>query len=81
MRKSGKGAIVPRSEEDEAFLQTIVLPEERRRATYTRWCGGYRWFASSNVVALERYRSAVEWERICTAVFEKFKAKLRQKAE
>jgi hypothetical protein len=43
---------------DEAFLRTLILPEEdRRRSTATPWTGGFRWFRSANVVPLEQYRS------------------------
>jgi hypothetical protein len=44
-------------DEDEAFLRTLVLPEEDvipRRP----WTRGFRWFRSPNVVPLERYRAA-----------------------
>ena len=44
-------------DEDEAFLRTLVLPEEDviGRRTWTR---GFRWFRSPNIVPLERYRVA-----------------------
>jgi hypothetical protein len=43
--------------DDEAFLRSIVFPEEdRRRFTTAAWSGGFRWFRSSNVVCLEHYR-------------------------
>jgi hypothetical protein len=43
------------SEKDELFWQKLLLPEEDR-PHYAEWCGGYRWFRSSNVVCLEHYR-------------------------
>jgi hypothetical protein len=44
-------------EETEAFMRSMVLPEEdRRRYTTAPWQGGYRWFRSANVVCLEHYR-------------------------
>jgi hypothetical protein len=46
-----------RSPEMEAFYRKFILPEEDRdRLTKPPWCGGYRWFRSANVVALEHYR-------------------------
>jgi hypothetical protein len=52
--------------EEEAFLQTLILCEEERRRWYpaTMWTGDYRWFRSENVVALERYRTTEEINRI-----------------
>ena len=44
-----------RSEEEHAFWQKLVLPEEERR-WIRDWEGGYRWFRSPNVVQLEIYR-------------------------
>jgi hypothetical protein len=44
--------------EDEAFLRTLVLPEEeRRRFTSVPYTGGWRWFKSPNVVDLVAYRA------------------------
>ena len=41
----------------EAFLRTITPPEEERRQyTSAPWSGGFRWFRSTNVVAIEHYR-------------------------
>jgi hypothetical protein len=44
----------------------LTMPEEDRRAhpTAPQWAGGYRWFRSTNVVDLQRYRSPAEKERI-----------------
>jgi hypothetical protein len=49
------------TEADEAFMQSIVIPEEeRKRLTSEPWCGGgYRWFRAGNVVCLEWYRRDV----------------------
>jgi hypothetical protein len=50
-------------EDDEAFLRSLVLPEEdriRRRV----WTGGFRWFRSPNIVPLERYQALREWKRL-----------------
>jgi hypothetical protein len=44
-------------ESDEAFLRSVVFPEEDRPfLTSVPWRGEYRWFRSANVVCLERYR-------------------------
>jgi hypothetical protein len=44
-----------RTEEEEAFWQRLILPQEDR--DWPLWDGiGYRWFRSPNVVALEHYR-------------------------
>ena len=44
-------------DDDEAFLRSLVLPEEERyRFTATVWCGGFRWFRATNVVCLEKFR-------------------------
>jgi hypothetical protein len=46
-----------KDEDDEAFLRSIVFPEEdRRQYTTAAWHGGFRWFRSPNVVPIERYR-------------------------
>ena len=43
--------------DDEAFMRTVIFAEEDRRLfTTAPWDGGYRWFRSTNVVPLERYR-------------------------
>jgi hypothetical protein len=42
---------------DDAFLRSLMLPEEDRRLlTATPWTGGFRWFRTTNVVDLETYR-------------------------
>ena len=44
------------SEDDEAFWQKLVLPQEER-VRLTEWNGrGYRWFRSENIVCLEHFR-------------------------
>ena len=44
------------SEDDEAFWQKLVLPQEAR-VRLIEWKGrGYRWFRSPNVVPIEHYR-------------------------
>jgi hypothetical protein len=44
-------------EEDEALLRRLVYPEEERHLhTPLPWTGGFRWFRSTNVICLERYR-------------------------
>jgi hypothetical protein len=52
-----------RSEEEKAFWQKLVLPEEEGR-WIRDWVGGYRWFRSPNVIQLERYRSSADMARI-----------------
>jgi hypothetical protein len=43
--------------EEEAFLREWTIPEEDRgKYTTQPWAGEFRWFRSSNVVCLERYR-------------------------
>ena len=44
---------------DEAFLRQVVLPEEDRCGCILRfwWTGGFRWFRSSNVIPIERWRT------------------------
>jgi hypothetical protein len=47
-------------DEDDSFLQSLVLPEEDRiHRTSTPWRGGYRWFRSPNVIPIEKYRKRV----------------------
>ena len=50
-------------EDDEAFLRSLIRPEEDRRRLHPElpWLGGYRWFHSANVIPMERY-----WERRAT---------------
>jgi hypothetical protein len=45
-------------EEDEAFLRSLVRPEEDRRLLYPTmpWTGGWRWFRSENVIPIEQWR-------------------------
>ena len=51
---------------NESFYHRFTLPEERKNRTLTslEWCGGYRWFASPNVVKLEDHRPPGELGRI-----------------
>lgn len=46
------------TEDDEAFLRSLIRPEEDRRRLHPElpWRGGYRWFCSANVIPMERYR-------------------------
>ena len=55
------------------FWQRLILPEEDRRRLYPAmtWTGSYRWFRSTNVIDLWRYRNSVEKARICAAVLRK----------
>jgi hypothetical protein len=47
----------PNREMEEAFLRTIVFPEEdRHRFTTAPWRGEYRWFRSPNIIPIERWR-------------------------
>jgi hypothetical protein len=43
---------------DEAFLRQLVLPEEDRLRLHptVQWMGGFRWFRSSNVIPIERWK-------------------------
>jgi hypothetical protein len=46
------------SEDDEAFMRNLVIPEEDRFKYISKpWAGEYRWFRSPNVVCLEHYRN------------------------
>jgi hypothetical protein len=55
--------------DESAFWQKLVLPEEERTSwTAAKWDGSYRWFRSSNIIPLERYRSPTEWSRICAVL-------------
>jgi hypothetical protein len=49
--------MVDRDEDEEAFLRTVVFPEEDRHLfTTAPWRGEFRWFRSPNVIPLERWR-------------------------
>jgi hypothetical protein len=51
------GRTQPHVQDDETFLRRFVIPEEDRAGfTAARWNGGFRWFRSHNVAALEKYR-------------------------
>ena len=62
-----------RKQDDDHFWQRLVLPEEDWRRLYPAmtWTGSYRWFRSTNVIDLWRYRNSVEKARICAAVLRK----------
>jgi hypothetical protein len=49
---------IENAEDDEAFLRSLIRPEEDRRLLHPElpWQGGYRWFRSANVIPMERYR-------------------------
>ena len=57
-------------DEDDAFLQQLVLSEEDRKLRHpaTKWTGGYRWFKAPNVVRLELFRSPADMDRICAVI-------------
>jgi hypothetical protein len=43
--------------DEETFFRHLTVPEEDRYLfTSAPWDGGFRWFRSSNVVCLEKYR-------------------------
>jgi len=45
------------SEDDEAFMRNLVIPEEDRFKYMSKpWTGEYRWFRSPNIVCIEHYR-------------------------
>jgi hypothetical protein len=48
--------------DDEAFMRSLIRPEEDRRRLYPTipWEGGFRWFRSPNVVPIERYRQVLK---------------------
>jgi hypothetical protein len=53
-----------REEEGKGELwRRLTLPVERKDKDWW-WDGGYRWFKSTNVIPLERYRTSVEMTRI-----------------
>jgi hypothetical protein len=61
--------LVPKLNADDAFWRGLSLSEEDRREwTTTKWDGSYRWFRSTNIIALEHYRSRAEWSRICAVL-------------
>jgi len=62
-----------RKQDDDHFWQRLVLPEEDRRRLFPAmtWTGSYRWFRSTNVIDLWRYRNSVEKARICAATEKK----------
>jgi hypothetical protein len=48
--------VLERYESEHQFARQLLLPEEDRIALGIPWTGGYRWFRSSNVICLEKYR-------------------------
>lgn len=50
--------------DNELFYHRFTLPEEQKNWSAFEWCGGYRWFASPNVVKLEDCRPPGELWRI-----------------
>ena len=54
-----------KDDDDEAFMRSLIRPEEDRRRLYPTipWEGGFRWFRSPNVVPIERYRQAPKREQ------------------
>ena len=55
-------------DEDAFWRQLIVSVEDRSPWTTEKWDGSYRWFKSTNIIALEHYRSRAEWSRICAVL-------------
>jgi hypothetical protein len=55
--------VSPRREGGGEFWQRLTLPVEEKGREWW-WDGSYRWFRSSNVIPLERYRGSVEMARI-----------------
>jgi hypothetical protein len=43
-------------EEEESLRRYFPSEEDRALLTREKWAGGYRWFRSANVVAIEHYR-------------------------
>jgi hypothetical protein len=45
-------------EEDDAYVRSLTRCEEDRRRLYPHlvWSGEYRWFRSTNVIPLEKFR-------------------------
>jgi hypothetical protein len=43
-------------ESEHELARRLLLAEEDRIALNLPWTGGYRWFRSSNVVCLEKFR-------------------------
>jgi hypothetical protein len=57
-----------RTEKVEAELREWALPEEMLPRTRSPWTGGFRWFASPDVVPLEHYRDREQTARILNAL-------------
>lgn len=51
---------------NDEFHRRFTAPEERKERRLDPWRGDvqFRWFELSNVVQLEHYRTAEEWEAI-----------------
>jgi hypothetical protein len=57
------GSVPSTGDEAEAFLRSIVPPEEERRQyTSAPWSGGFRWFKSPNVIPIEQHSRRQEPE-------------------
>jgi hypothetical protein len=56
----------PRLSSPSPLWQRFTLSEEDRRChpKASPWSGGHRWFASTNVIDLQNYRSPADKERI-----------------
>ena len=52
-----------RPDDNEEFYRRFTAPEERKQRIKP-WCGGFRWFASENVLPLEQYRTEEDWTSI-----------------
>ena len=52
------GMVEVYTDTDEAFLRQLVLPEEDRLRLHptVQGTGGFRWFRSSNVIPIERWK-------------------------
>jgi hypothetical protein len=42
--------------EEDTFWRKLILCEEDHLAMGKQWRGGYRWFRSTNVIPLERWK-------------------------
>jgi hypothetical protein len=55
--------------EDEAWLRKYTFSEEERLSlTSAEWAGGFRWFASPNIIPLEHYRDREQTTRTLDAL-------------
>ena len=46
--------------EEKSLRRYILCEEDRATLTAEKWNGGYRWFRSVNVVAIEHYKRPIE---------------------